>query len=160
MSTQASSPRLNRDAPEVRAWAQLLRAHAALTRRFSSELLELHGLTLNDYEVLLHLAHAPDRRLRRVDLAEQILLTASGVTRLLAGLESAGYVDRATCPNDARVTYAVLTEAGYAKLRSAAPTHLGAIRALFGERFSSRELASLAALLERLPSAAAPACDV
>jgi DNA-binding MarR family transcriptional regulator len=69
-------------------------------------------------------------------------------------------VDRAACPNDARVTYAVLTEAGYAKLRSAAPTHLGGIRALFGERFSSHELASLAALLERLPSAAAPDCDV
>ena len=74
----------------MRAWAQLLRAHAALTRRFSSDLLGEHGLTLNYYEVLLHLAHAPERRLRPVDLAESILLTPSRITRLLGGLELAG----------------------------------------------------------------------
>jgi DNA-binding MarR family transcriptional regulator len=151
---------VSREAPEVQAWAQLLRAHAALTRRFSSELLELHGLTLNDYEVLLHLAHAPEHRLRRVDLADRILLTASGITRLLAGLERAGYVGRATCPGDARVTYAVLTDAGHQRLREAAPTHLGGIRDLFAARFSGEELAVLAGLLERLPAEEAPACDV
>jgi DNA-binding MarR family transcriptional regulator len=121
-----------------------------LTRRFSSDLLEQHGLTLNDYEVLLQLAHAPDRRLRRVDLADRILLTASGITRLLAGLECSGYVDRATCAADARVIYAVLTEAGYEKLREAAPTHVEGIRKLFSERFSAEELQTLASLLRRL----------
>lgn len=158
LRTPTSSVQVDREAPEVRAWAQLLRAHAALTRRFSSDLLERHGLTLNDYEVLLHLAHAPDRRLRRVDLAEQILLTPSGVTRLLAGLERAGYVDRATCETDARVTYAVLTDAGHGKLREAAPTHVGGIRSLFAERYSGEELAAFAALLERLPAATIPDC--
>jgi DNA-binding MarR family transcriptional regulator len=121
-----------------------------LTRRFTSDLLERHGLTLNDYEVLLHLAHAPGRRLRRIDLAERILLTPSGITRLLAGLERIGYVDRAACEGDARVIYAVLTDAGYGKLREAAPTHIDGIRSLFGERFSEAELESLAALLGRI----------
>jgi DNA-binding MarR family transcriptional regulator len=159
LRTQPSPAQLSRDTPEVRAWAQLLRAHAALTRRFSGELLELHGLTLNDYEVLLHLAHAPDRRLRRIDLAERVLLSPSGVTRLLAGLERAGYVDRATCETDARVTYAVLTDDGYDKLREAAPTHLGGIRTLFSDLYETRELTTLATLLERLPALAAPECD-
>ena len=159
MRTQASAPQLSLQAPEIRAWAQLLRTHAALTRRFTSDLLEQHGLTLNDYEVLLHLAHAPERRLRRVDLVDRILLTASGITRLLAGLERAGYVGRATCPSDARVTYAVLTNEGYAKLREAAPTHVGGIRELFAERFSPAELATLNSLLERLPAEATPECD-
>jgi DNA-binding MarR family transcriptional regulator len=143
--------------PEVQAWAKLLRAHAALTRRFSADLQATHGLTLNAYEVLLHLAHAPERRMRRVDLAGSVLLTASGITRLLDGLERAGYVDRAADENDARVTYAVLTEAGYEKLREAAPTHVGGILELFGDRFSCDELETLAALLERLPSD--PAAD-
>jgi DNA-binding MarR family transcriptional regulator len=121
-----------------------------LTRRFSSDLLERHGLTLNDYEVLLHLARAPDRRLRRVDLAESIVLTPSGVTRLLAGLERAGYVARAACDTDARVIYAVLTDEGYGKLREAAPTHVDGIRTHFGDKFSLEELDTLAALLSRV----------
>lgn len=159
LRAQASIGTLSRQTPEVQAWSRLLRAHAALTRRFSSELLGEHGLTLNDYEVLLHLAHAPERRLRPVDLAESVLLTPSGITRLLGGLERAGYVDRAACAGDARVSYAVLTDAGYDKLRSAAPSHLAAIRELFGERFSADELETLATLLERLPAVDAPECD-
>jgi DNA-binding MarR family transcriptional regulator len=159
LRAQASAVKVAREAPEVQAWAQLLRAHAALTRRFSSELLETHGLTLNDYEVLLQLAHVPDRRLRRVDLAERVLLTPSGITRLLAGLERAGYVDRDTCPGDARVAYAVLTDSGLEKLREAAPTHLAGIRELFGDRFSDEELASLTTLLGRLPAVPAADCD-
>jgi DNA-binding MarR family transcriptional regulator len=159
LRAQASARTLGRETPEVQAWAQLLRAHAALTRRFSSDLLGEHGLTLNDYEVLLHLARSPDRRLRRVDLAERIILTPSGITRLLSGLERAGYVERASCPGDARVSYAVLTDAGYEKLRAAAPSHLGAIRELFGERFSEDELETLASLLERLPALEGPECE-
>ena len=137
--------------PEIDAWANLLRAHAATTRRFNAELLADHDLTLNDYEVLLHLAHAPERRLRRVDLAEKVLLTPSGITRLLEGLERCGYVERAECESDARVTYAQLTREGLEKLRTAARTHVEGIRAYFAERFSQAELKSLGALLERLP---------
>jgi DNA-binding MarR family transcriptional regulator len=108
-------------------------------------------LTLNDYEVLLHLSRAEGRRLRRVDLAERVLLTPSGITRLLAGLECAGYVERASCASDARVTYAQLTDAGIEKLRAAATTHVAGIRELFNGRFSADELEALGGLLERLP---------
>jgi DNA-binding MarR family transcriptional regulator len=134
---------------EQQVFVELVRTHAALTRRLSGDLLEHHDLTLNDYEVLLHLAVAPDRRMRRVDLAARIVLTPSGITRLLAGLERAGYVDRAACDSDARVVYAVLTDAGMEKLREARPTHLEGIRAAFAERFSENELSVLAGLLGR-----------
>jgi DNA-binding MarR family transcriptional regulator len=160
LRTQRVETHAARETPEIQAWVGLLRGYSALTRRFSAELLSAHGLTLNDYEVLLHLARAPDRRLRRVDLAESILLTPSGITRLLDGFERAGYVTRATCESDARVIYAVLTEEGYAKLRDAAPTHVRGIRELFGERFSSDELEALAELLGRLPAEpGARACE-
>jgi DNA-binding MarR family transcriptional regulator len=128
-----------------------VRAHASTTRRFNAELVADHGLTINDYEVLLHLSRADDRRLRRVDLAERVLLTPSGITRLLEGLESAGYVERATCDSDARVTYAQLTEEGMEKLREASRSHVAGIRDFFRERFSKEELEVLGGLLQRLP---------
>lgn len=137
--------------PEHQAWVGLLRAHAATTRRFNAELLGEHGLTLNDYEVLLHLSRAEGKRLRRVDLVERVLLTPSGITRLLEGLERSGYVERAACASDARVTYAQLTDAGEAKLREAAETHVAGIREFFRGRFSKDELEALGGLLERLP---------
>jgi DNA-binding MarR family transcriptional regulator len=136
------------------AWSRLLRGHAAVTRQLSAELAAEHGLTLNDYEALLHLAHAEGGRLRRIDLADRLLLTASGVTRLLGGLEQAGLVEKGLCSADARVTYAVLTDAGLAKLRAAAGMHLDGVRRLFAERFSDDELETLAVLLGRLDGAA------
>src|ERR671931_1877445 len=130
------------------AFARLLKVHASLTRELNAELVNEQGLTINDYEVLLRLSRAEGNRMRRVDLAEQVLLTASGITRLLDGLEQCGYVERAASASDARVTYAVLTEVGYEKLREAAPTHVGGIRQLFAERFTADELETLAALLQ------------
>ena len=132
------------------AWVGLLRGHAALTRALNADLVTDHGLTLNDYEVLLRLSRAPERKMRRVDLAEQVLLTASGITRLLDGLQASGYVDKAACSSDARVTYAVLTAAGHEKLRSAAEVHVAGIHAMFAERYSDDEMATLAELLSRL----------
>jgi DNA-binding MarR family transcriptional regulator len=130
-----------------------MRAHVAAMRRFNGELSSAHGLTINDYEVLLHLANAPDRMMRRVDLAKSVLLTPSGITRLLEGLERCGYVERASCSSDARVTYALLTDEGYEKLRQASATHVEGIRSHFTGRFSPEELETLAALLARLPLA-------
>jgi DNA-binding MarR family transcriptional regulator len=135
--------------PHVAAFVGLLRGSTALTRELSARLLADHGLTLNDYEVLLHLSRAPDRRLRRVDLVERILLTPSGITRLLDGLERAGSVEKATCDSDARVTYAVLTDAGYERLRNAAKTHVADIETAFA-RFGEDELKLLASFLGRL----------
>jgi DNA-binding MarR family transcriptional regulator len=125
----------------------------------SAQLVAEHGLTINDLEALLRLAHAEDRRMRRVDLAEALLLTASGVTRLLDGLESAGLVERATCASDRRVVYAVLTEAGRAKLEEASESHVAEVRALFEERFDETELAQLGEFLNRLPGGDAGADD-
>jgi DNA-binding MarR family transcriptional regulator len=135
------------------AWIALLRAHAATTRELSALLVAEHGLTLNDFECLLTLSRAEGRRMRRVDLAGELLLTASGVTRLLDGLEAGGFVDRASCASDRRVTYAVLTEGGLAKLREAADSHVAAVQALFDERYDEDELGRLGELLARLPGA-------
>jgi DNA-binding MarR family transcriptional regulator len=137
----------------VEAWIRLIRGSALTTRALSAELVAEHGLTINDYEALLHLAQAEAGRMRRVDLAEKLLLTASGVTRLLDGLEETGLVERASCASDRRVTYAVLTEVGRGKLEDASRSHVAGIRAFFEERFSEEELEQLAGLLGRLPGA-------
>ena len=155
MSTQL----LAREGAEIEAFTALLRAHAATTREFNADLVADHGLTINDYEVMLRLAHAPDRRLRRVDLAEEVFLTPSGITRLLAGLEHSGWVERVSCASDARVTYAQLTEEGLEKLRAAAKSHVASIRILFSERFSASELEALRDLLQRLPLAEGASCE-
>ena len=88
--------------------------------------------------------------MRRVDLAEQVLLTASGITRLLDGLERSGFVERAACASDRRVVYAVLTDAGLEKLRDASRSHVRQIDDFFTERLGPEQLESLAGLLEEL----------
>jgi len=137
---------------QLEAWVAFLRAHSAITRELSADLQREHGLTLNDYEVLLHLSHAEGNRLRRVDLAQRVLLTASGITRLLDGLEQAGFVCKETCASDARVSYAKLTDVGREKLSVAGVTHLRGIDELFVMRYSDEERATLFELLSRLPS--------
>lgn len=137
----------------MQAFVGLLRGHAAATRCFSALLQNGHGLSLSEYEVLLRLARASDQRLKRVELVSQVLLTPSGITRLLNRLETAGFVGKASCATDARVTYAVLTEAGRAKLDAATRTHVREIHALLGGEFSKEELSTLAALLARVPQA-------
>jgi DNA-binding MarR family transcriptional regulator len=144
-------------------WVRLMRAQAAASRELGVQLVAEHGLTLNDFEALLHLARAEDGRLRRVDLAERLILTQSGVTRLLDGLEEAGCVEKASCASDARVTYAVLTEVGRRKLEAASCDHFGAVEKLFEAHLSKDELAQLSALLGRLPgvgAASAEECQV
>src|SRR6266480_1041686 len=130
----------------LESWVSFLRAHAAITRQLNADLLNAHGLTLSDYEVLLRLANADDKMMRRVDLAQSVLLTASGITRLLDGLEETGCVEKVACVSDAR-----LTPAGSRKLSEAAKTHLAGIEELFSGRFSDEELERLAELLARLP---------
>src|ERR671924_1945580 len=129
-------------APAVRAWTLLLRAFASTTRSLSAELQEEHGLSLNDYEALLVLSRAEGQRLKRVELARSLMLTPSGVTRLLQGLEDAGLVERAACDSDLRVTYAQLTDAGRDKLEAAAGGHIASIRALFEANLAGHEIDS------------------
>jgi len=137
--------------PAVRAWARLLRAYASTTRSLSAELQEEHGLTINDYEALLVLSRAEEGRLKRVDLARSLLLTPSGITRLLQGLEDAGLVERASCPSDLRVTYAQLTDAGREKFEAASEGHVAAICALFEQHFTDEEIDSIVDILGKLP---------
>ena len=146
-----SSQVIRKPGVDLDAWVNLLRAHAAMTRQLSTELSETHCLTLNDFDVLAQLARGPDHGLMRAELAERVLLTPSGITRLLDGLERAGYVAKGKCATDARVTYAVLTDEGRDKLRAASRTHLASVRALLTERFTRQELGQLAELLGRLP---------
>jgi DNA-binding MarR family transcriptional regulator len=153
MSSQVLSTQISSQV--VSTWARLLRAHASATRELSVQLQAEHGLTINDYECLLHLSHSENGSLRRVDLAERLMLTPSGVTRLLDGLERDGWVRKGQCDSDARVTYAVLTDEGRERLESAGRTHVGQIQEIFEQRFSADELETLGALLGRLPGAAA-----
>ena len=140
--------------PAVRAWTRLVRAYASTTRLLSTELQEEHGLTLNDYEALLVLSRAEGVRLKRVELARSLMLTPSGITRLLQGLEDAGLVERASCATDLRVTYAQLTDAGRDKLEAASGGHIASIRALLEEHLADEEIDAIAEILGKLPSVA------
>lgn len=137
--------------PAIEAFVRLVRASVAVTRQLNAQLSADHGLTINTYEALLLLVRAPESRMRRVDLANSLLLTAGGVTRLLDGLEREGYVCREESPTDRRVSYAVLTKAGRDKLRQASKSHTRQIRELMGAHYDDDELRELATMLDRLP---------
>ncbi len=157
MSRQVLSPQVKEVHP---SWLRFLRAHAAITRQLSARLEAQHGLTMNDYDVLVQLYFAPEQSMRRVDIARAVLLTASGITRLLDGLERGGWVEKKACSTDARVSYAALTEAGVLKFEEARTTHIADIEELFGSNFNEDERDTLAELLARLPLAeTSPACS-
>ncbi len=140
--------------PQVSAqtvFVRLLHAHGSLMRAIEARLLAEHGLTANDFETLLHLSRAENGLLRRIDLSERLRLTPSGVTRLLDGLELAGLTERGSCPGDARVIYAVITDEGRKMLSVAARTHAAACDDVIGCHLTPGELEELAVLLGRLP---------
>jgi DNA-binding MarR family transcriptional regulator len=135
------------------AWRSYLQSHATILRALDAELVADKGMTTRDYEVLLYLAQAPERRLPMSALAERTMLTRSGITRLVDGLVEAGLIERVSCPSDARVSYAHLTDIGYEKLREAGRAHIASIRRLFVAHFDEDEIDRLAKLLSRLPGA-------
>jgi DNA-binding MarR family transcriptional regulator len=140
---------------ELAAWRGMLRTHSHLLRELDAEMTAGQGLTLRTYEVLLFLEDAPQHRLRMSELSQSVLLSASGVSRLVDRLERDGYVRRERCAVDGRGFYATLTVAGVEKLRDARSTHLEGIRRHFLGRFSAADLARLAGYWERvLPGAA------
>jgi DNA-binding MarR family transcriptional regulator len=136
---------------EGTAFARLLRTLVTLRRELEARLVARFGLTVSDYDALLALARAEEGRLRRVDLAERLALTPSGVTRLLEGLEEGGLVRKQQCPEDQRVTWAVVTDAGRRTLGEAWDLHETTMRELLGARLQRAELQALVDLLERLP---------
>ena len=137
---------------ELGAWRSFLRAHAQVTRKLEAELVAEHDLPLPSYDVLLQLAESPARRLRMTELADRVLISRSGLTRLVDRLEREGLVQRAACPNDARGTHAVLTEAGLARLRGAAPTHLRGVAEHVTRRLTDEEVGQLFHLMSKLTS--------
>ncbi|MDR8412688.1 MarR family transcriptional regulator [Nonomuraea sp. 3-1Str] len=133
---------------ELAVWRMLQRAQVRITRHLEAELLDAHDLPLASYDVLSQLAEAPGRRLRMNDLAGRVLLSRSGLTRLIDRLQRDGLVSREACESDARGLFAVLTDAGAARLAEATPTYLRGVRAQFldvlgpGEVTRVRELAA------------------
>src|ERR671931_1476770 len=129
MATTVSRPETRQlDERELRAWRGMLRAHAALTKALDAELDAAHDLPLTSYEVLLYLEDAEGGRMRMRDLAESVLLSRSGLTRLADRLERDGLLRRESCASDARGAYAVITPAGLTKLAEARATHLAGVR--------------------------------
>ena len=142
-------------AEELGAWRGLLRLHSALVKALDAELLAEHDLPLTSYEVLITLQTAPGRRRRMAELADSVLLSRSGMTRLVDRLEREGLLERDTCTSDGRGCYAVLTDQGEALLARARRTHLDGVRDRFLRHFSADELRGLAGYWERvLPGAA------
>jgi DNA-binding MarR family transcriptional regulator len=150
MATTASA---QLEGTSLEAWRAYLQSHASILRALDAELVAEQGITTRDYEVLLYLYNAPDRRLAMSALATRTMLTRSGITRLIDGLVAGGFVERIACSEDARVSYAGLTDCGEQKLREAGCTHVASIRRLFLEHFSPQEIGQLAGLLTRLPGA-------
>jgi DNA-binding MarR family transcriptional regulator len=136
---------------ELAAWRGLLQAQGRLTRALDADLSRAHELPLASYEVLLFLAGAPEGRLRMSELAESVLLTRSGVSRLVGRLDDDGLVERTRCPEDARGLYAAITDAGRSRFRAARPTHLAGVRRHFLQHYSEDELRQLGRLWQRLP---------
>lgn len=137
---------------ELAAWRGFLHTHAALFKALDAELEEQHGMPLSSYEVLIVLREAPDQRLRMSDLAQQVLLSRSGVTRLVDRLERDGLLERVTCSSDGRGCFAALTDQGRALLLDVRPTHLAGVRERFLRHFSDDELKAMAGFWDRLAS--------
>lgn len=151
------------DDPRLGAWRSFLHAHARLVRRLDEELQAAHGLSLAEYDALLQLASTPGRRLRMSVLAERVLLSRSGITRLVDRLEAAGMVERSVCATDARGAEAILTGAGLARLREASRTHLAGVQRYFLDVVAPDDRAAMERGLDRVIDglgchAADPAC--
>lgn len=139
------------------AYRCFLRAHARVTRCLESDLIAEQRLTLAAYDVLSALAEAPDQRLRMTELADTVLLSRSGVTRLVDRLENLGLVRRVRVDSDGRGVLAVITERGKERQRVAADTHLNGIARYFLSMAEGAELAALARTCERLADGGVPA---
>jgi DNA-binding MarR family transcriptional regulator len=138
------------------AWGGFLRTHARLMRRLDADLRESHGITLSEFEVLLSLAFAPEQRLRMSDLAEALVVTNSGISRIIDRLVAIDWVRRETSAEDRRVAYAVLTGDGLQLLLDAHATHLEGVRRDFLSHCTTSDLKTLAGLWRRIGEGLGP----
>jgi DNA-binding MarR family transcriptional regulator len=146
--TAGTKRRLSRE--ELSSWRAFLRAHAVITRALEVELVAEQALSLAAYDVLVQLVEAPEHRLRMTELADAVLLSRSGVTRLVDRLERAGLVSRCPVEHDGRGVAAQITDAGIERLRSAARTHLAGVARHFADRLDADDLATLQRISRRL----------
>ena len=151
--TRNGEDRLSED--EIAAWKGMLRAHRDLVVSLDAQLEREHSLPLSSYEVLMVLADSPDGRARMGELADQLLLSRSGLTRLVDRLVRQGWVERTPCEDDARGLYAAITRSGRAKLKKARPAHLDGVRAGFLSKLSDSDLDALSRAWRQLSRAAA-----
>jgi DNA-binding MarR family transcriptional regulator len=147
-------PPLRADDWRLAVWRTFLRTHASITRKLERDLIAECGMPLSWYDVLLQLSEASQHRLRMAELADRVLLSRSGLTRLIDRLSAEGLVTREPYPGDARGMYTVLTPAGRDRLRQAAPTHLRGVQDYWLSKFTDDELTELHDLLGRLESRA------
>ncbi|MDQ3692336.1 MAG: MarR family transcriptional regulator [Chloroflexota bacterium] len=138
------------DAAEFAAWIGFLRLHTTLVRDLDAELRAAHGLPLSSFEVMNWLAYAPGRRIRMSVLADSVLLSLSGITRLIERLERDGLVTREPSEEDRRGSYAILTEAGLARLRQAQVTHAVGVRRRYLDPLTPEQVRTLGALWQQL----------
>jgi DNA-binding MarR family transcriptional regulator len=150
-STDITTEAIHELSPEeLGAWRGFLRVHSALVKALDAQLVAEHDLPLTSYEVLINLQAAPGRRRRMAELADGVLLSRSGMTRLVDRLERLGLLERDACSDDGRGTYAVLTDKGEECLATARRTHLDGVRERFLQHFGPSDLEQLAAFWERL----------
>jgi len=158
--TVTTTPGTRLTVQELAAWRGMLRVQAALLREMDAEMTAAHGLPLRSYEVLVHLEDAAGHRQRMTELCRDVVLSASGVSRLVDRLEKDGYVRRERCVYDGRGFFAVLTPSGERKLQEARATHLAGVRRLFLERLQPEDLVRLAQYWETVvPGSTAPTAD-
>ncbi len=139
--------------PQLTAWRLFLTTHATCIDRIDSQLVAAKRVPLHWYDVLIELAEAPNQRLRMHELARSVVLSRSGLTRLVDRLEAAGYLCRQPDPQDRRGSFAVLTDAGSAALRHAWPVYAQGIEHYFGQHLTDTEAATLAEVFERMLTA-------
>jgi DNA-binding MarR family transcriptional regulator len=142
--------KITRHDPRLAAWGAFLRAHARVVRELERELQADQRMALTDYDVLVQLANATEHRLRMSELADRLLLSRSGATRLVDRLVAEGLVERVMCDVDRRGQWASLTDAGYERLRQASPTHLRGVAEHFLDRLSADELTTVERVFRRL----------
>jgi DNA-binding MarR family transcriptional regulator len=146
--TEVGEPRLSDD--EVAAWKGMLKIHSDLVAALDAELERQHSLPLSSYEVLMVLSDCENGRIRMGELADELLLSRSGLTRLVDRLVRQGWVERIPCEDDARGLYAGITKSGRAKVEAARPAHLDGVRSSFLSRLSDSDLQALARAWKRL----------
>ncbi len=161
MINRTASPQRLSEA-EGAAWSGFLRAHALIARTLDAELRAAEKLSLSEFEILLHVSWAGGK-LRMARIAHDVVLTGGGVTRIVARLEKLGFIERVSCPNDARGVFAALTDRGRARLKAAQTVHVQGVKRLFLGHASKGELRTLGKFFSRVAASAqapVPACTL